>query len=601
MKLETQQLLEAFVNKRNELGETKFSATKMTDAHVKEVIKKISKKLGIPETEIITKIESQIKKFDDIAKIAPILYSTIQQNIVENEIFTEFQKHEIEVEKASKFDKDVFMDLFDHIKLEHDQFFPLRNFINHKSLHNPNIVFIPSPYKRHEEFNDVDTAAATPTGDFIFNLNFMQKLIDFAYIKKIKPKGKKYVSNGGRIPDDYCYIEFLILHELMHYTYSDFHYQKILKTSGKIINWVGDFRSNYLLVKSGYEQLPMGLFNDHINYDRQKTYKEMHDIVKSEFEKLNKDQQERVENKLGEMGDDHDHSEDGTEPGENATPESIDNHHGKTERTFGGSGDESKVPDGKKKESNPSDKKDTKGGRGSGGADTIQNIDYSQIKPKFNWKTLLNNMVSSASEETEETYQKPNKKNATGAVILQQTGKSSVKPGEITADSKLKLCFVVDSSGSMGHAAATIFANLEKLIKSSAAILNKNLVMIKFSNSHLEYELDLKSNKYVSLTNGKLDKSKPSGTIKDLFSEFLGSSTNFTEPLAHQISEYAKKQYNVLILTDTDILAGGNFEELQKIYKNHKKNLFMILDSKESFVETIAKFKEVPKNFSYFS
>lgn len=601
MKLATKELLEAFVNKRNELGETKFSSTKMTDAHIKKISTLIAKKLGMTEKEVENDIEKKIKEFDDIASKAPILYATIQQNIVENEFFTLFQEHEIDIKNASKFDKDIFMDIVDHIKLEHDQFFPLRNFVNHKSLHNPNFVFVPSVYERHKQFNDVDTAAATEKGDFIFNVKFMQKLIDFAHLKGVKPKGKKYVSNGGRIPDDYAYIEFLILHELMHFTYSDFHYQKILKADGKIINWVGDFRSNYLLVKSGYEQLPMGLFNDHINYDRQKTYKEMYDIVKAEFDKLNKNQQNKVSGKLGDLSDDHSHGDQGGDPGDGTGSEAIDDHHGKVERTFNGSGDESKAPSDKRKEGKESSQaKDTSGGRGSDGKDTISNVDYSKVKPKFNWKTLLNNMVSSASEEVDETYQKPNRRNATGSTVLASTGKSAVKPGEVPSEAKLKICVVVDSSGSMHHAAATIFANLEKLIKSSGAILNKNLVLIKFSNSYHEYELDLKTGKYKTLSAGKPNGAE-GGSIKNLFSEFLGSSTNFTSPLVHELKTYASKNYNILILTDTDILTTGNFEELQSLYKAHKKSLFMIFDNENSFVAAIKQMKEVSKNFSYFA
>jgi hypothetical protein len=111
--------------------------------------------------------------------------------------------------------------------------------------------------------------------------------LDWAFLKGIKPKQIKYQNNGGKIPPEYAYIEFLLMHEYLHYSEADFYYHRIIpKANSKIINYVGDFRSNYLLVKSGYEQLPMGLFNDKINYDRQKTYREMYDVVKGEFDKM---------------------------------------------------------------------------------------------------------------------------------------------------------------------------------------------------------------------------------------------------------------------------------------------------------------------------
>jgi uncharacterized protein YdbL (DUF1318 family) len=298
------ELNEAFENRKREKGEIKFSATKLDDAHIKKIIAEISKSSEVPENVILEKIHKRLAEFNDIADKAPLLYSTIQQNAIENEVFKlveEASKKGYGLTGTDKFNVTTFYKLFRAIKVEHEQFFPLRNFIDHKTLHNPVIIITPSPQKEYKQYNKIATAAATPKGQFIFNSVFMQNLIDFAHYKGIKPKGKKYVGHGGDIPDSYAYIEFLIIHELMHYTYADFHYHKILKTSNKIINWIGDFRSNYLLVKSGYEQLPLGLFNDDINYDRQKTYKEMHDVVKAEFDKLSALQQKKVNKAIGDI------------------------------------------------------------------------------------------------------------------------------------------------------------------------------------------------------------------------------------------------------------------------------------------------------------
>jgi hypothetical protein len=181
----------------------------------------------------------------------------------------------------------------------------LRSFTDSKRLYEPAIYLIPDP--KHPELDGIERAAASPKGEFYFEIEFMQDLMTFAHIKGVVPKGKKYVSNGGDTPDEYCWIEFLIIHEFLHYTYADFHYaQEIPKANNRIINWVGDFRSNYMLVKSGYEQLPDGLFSDDINYDRQTTYKQMYNLVVSEFNNLNKDEQQMVEQELNEKTDDHD-------------------------------------------------------------------------------------------------------------------------------------------------------------------------------------------------------------------------------------------------------------------------------------------------------
>jgi hypothetical protein len=298
-------LTEDFEIKKAERGIVPFLKTKIDDAHIKEAIKRIAAKTGAPEAKVKTDIETEIKKFDDIAKIAPTLYNTIKLNVIEDEAFKQLGKSKAEIKGAPKFSFVIFNKLFDYIKVEHYQFFPMKSLFNNKPKKEIRVILVPSANPENKKWNDVDTAAATPGGEFIFNKDFMQRLLDWAHMKKAKPKGKKYVANGGEFPDEYCYIEFIIIHELMHFTQGDFYYSKKYKVSPTIINWVGDFRTNYLLVKSGYEQLPIGLFNDEINYDRQNTYKEMIEIVQSEFDKLNAAQKKKVGNKLKDSGDDH--------------------------------------------------------------------------------------------------------------------------------------------------------------------------------------------------------------------------------------------------------------------------------------------------------
>jgi len=70
-----------------------------------------------------------------------------------------------------------------------------------------------------------------------------------------------------------------------------------------------DFRSNYMLVKNGYDQLPIGLFSDHINYDRQGRYDAMVKLVHDEMKKL-PDPLKDLFNKLSQM-DQHPDGGDG--------------------------------------------------------------------------------------------------------------------------------------------------------------------------------------------------------------------------------------------------------------------------------------------------
>jgi hypothetical protein len=298
---------EAFIKKIAAPGEIKWAKSDIKDPHIQKIIKIIASQSGVPVKKVEDEIGAAVLKVKEMHVKAPLLMHTMIENAVENELFHLFEKTKLTLSGSPQFSARFFYELVKKIKREHDQFFPMRNFIDHKVLANENYVMVPTDKKSNMQWNHIPTAAASEHGDFIFNTNFMQKLLDYAHLKGVKAIGKIYKSHGGQIPDEYVYIEFLIIHEYMHYTYADFHYNKILEGlrgkfskegHDKIINWVGDFRTNYNLVKSGFAQLPIGLFNDMINYDRQGSYKEMYEKVRDEFEKLAPDDQKEVEDIL---------------------------------------------------------------------------------------------------------------------------------------------------------------------------------------------------------------------------------------------------------------------------------------------------------------
>ena len=327
------QLLEALKQKKADEGKLPFTKSGLADPHIIKIIDFVVKKTGKDIAKVKAAIQEEIKKVESLKQKAPILYHTIAENVAEGEAFKLLE--EVEVEDAPKFNVPTFYRLVRRIRVEHNSLFPLRNFVNpNKRLENPRYVLVPDP--KEKQFNSIDTAAATPSGEFIFNVKFMQKLLDFGHMKGIKPKAKKYESNGGDFPDAWAYIEFVILHEFMHYTYADFHYSKIYKANPLISNWVGDFRSNYDLIKNDHEQLPIGLFNDKVNLDRQKNWKEMYDIVEAEFKKLNDKEKKTVEDHMGDIeGPQH-----GT-PGEKG-----EGGKGDKEKYVPKVGDKVKLPDG---------------------------------------------------------------------------------------------------------------------------------------------------------------------------------------------------------------------------------------------------------------
>lgn len=283
-------LNEAFETKKANEGEVKFSKSSPTDPFCIKVAGIVAAARQVPVEQVFAEIEKEITKVKDIASKAPTIYHTIVDNIYESELFSMFEKLTTPVEGAPKFSVVMFRKLTEFVRGEHSRFFPLRNFIEKRPHANPAYYFTDDPNDPDSskgQWASVKTAAATPNGEFIFNIPFCQKLIDWAQLKQIKPKGRKYSNFKGPIPWQYAYIEFLVMHEYLHYSEADFYYQQIIPDAHpKLINYVGDFRSNYLLVKSGYEQLPIGLFCDKINYDRQNAYIDMYNIVKNEMESL---------------------------------------------------------------------------------------------------------------------------------------------------------------------------------------------------------------------------------------------------------------------------------------------------------------------------
>jgi hypothetical protein len=281
-------LEEAFVTKKAAPGQVGFKQTQLTDSHIQQIINDTSAKTGVPAAKIQADMQKYISKIEEMKQYSYLLYDTAARNAAESAAF-DMIEHSDQAHHE-KFDPVIFMKLIKMIQLEHDQFFPLRAPGETNYIFSFSPILLPSNKKEYAHWNNViKTAAATAKGEFLFNVPFMQKLMTFAEVEGLKPKGKKYVSNGGSIPDAYAYIEFLIVHELLHYTYGDFAASKRMpEFSHTVHNYASDYRSNYMLVKSGYDQLPIGLFSDHINYDRQGKYKEMAALVDSELKKMPK-------------------------------------------------------------------------------------------------------------------------------------------------------------------------------------------------------------------------------------------------------------------------------------------------------------------------
>lgn len=582
-------LNEAFQYRKFQPGQVNFPSSSIQDPFIQKVVQLLAHANNVTPQQIEQAVEHKVAERNEQAVLIPLLHGTMMKNAVENEVFDMFWNGDVPV-NGPKFNTTTFYKLVRAIRADHDEFFPLRGFIDKRRLQNPQYSFVDENTDKKSPYASVNTAAASPNGDFIFNVRFMQKLMDYSHLKQIKPKGSKYISNGGDIPDEYGYIEFLIMHEFMHYSNDDFYYQKIIpKANPKIINWVGDFRTNYLLVKSGYEPLPIGLYNDSINYDRQKSYIEMYNLVKQEIDKLPTGDQQSIGKTLDGMSDDH---EPGQQQGkqsdvtpDDATPTDID-ENGKKITDQMKRGDDSTPEQREQKAKEDAEKAKQAGNQPQKSRNPDAHaVDYSQIRPTFNWQTLMKKFIQSAMPKFDTTYAKPARRTATGLDIIRQTGSSAVKPGEKQMDfADMRLGFVIDSSGSMSSIIATVLANSINLLKQPIFAKSQALVM-KFSGDFELYKVNFRSNLAAKVsTITEKPKNYPLKT-STVLGTHIGSSTFFSPQLAHEIATAVSQKYNIVMFLDGDILAGSNLTVFEQLLKSSGRSIFVIFDSRETYIQ----------------
>lgn len=278
-------------------GTVAFRTSDVSDAHIKKILQKVSVRTGVSMQDLEKQLSDDIDKIKEIGQYSNLLYSTMLQNAAEDAAFSiiwksKFPVKEEEYDISTGENRKILRDLIELIKLDNESFFPLQSPDKLQIISDILPIIVPSPKKEYEMYNKlVDTAAIAKNGDFIFNKNFLQSLLYYGAAVDVKPKGKKYVCNGGTIPDNWCYIEFVIVHEILHWDYGDFFAGKRFSQYSHTAHNIGsDLRSNYLLVKNGYEQLPMGLFSDDINFDRPETnsYQKLMAVVDRELKKLPK-------------------------------------------------------------------------------------------------------------------------------------------------------------------------------------------------------------------------------------------------------------------------------------------------------------------------
>jgi hypothetical protein len=611
-------LMEAMSIKRAAPGEVPFKQTSLNDPHVQQIVQAASAQTGVPAAEIEQQMQQHIDKIEEMKQYSYLLYDTAARNAAQSAAF-DLIAHSRDVASAPKFDVVTFVQLVKMIQMEHEQFFPLRAPGETNYIFSINPILLPSNKKEFAKWNDViNTAAATAKGEFLFNVPFMQKLMDFAHVEGLRPKGKKYESNGGPIPDEYAYIEFLIMHELLHYSYGDFTQgEKLKQYSPTTHNYASDFRSNYMLVKNGYDQLPIGLFSDHINYDRQGSYKEMVELVHNELKKMPKPLQDKFKEiadmdqhepdnfgEPSEPGEGKPGSPSGDEPDPDQVHKDIEDKLGKREEI--GSKEEA---DKKAGSTGPSGRGTGAAGTpGQGGRADLSDIEseVSRWRPRHNWRSLIKQLVTSSVAEIETTYAKPSRRAVTGISIARQTGAGALKPGEKTLDTqKAKMVFVFDTSGSMAAEVPRVLSEVRNLL----AQLGKSDVdvgIVFFAGEYKSFVINVAKNNWAELNNPTdlLDDKQPKKRQKGYKTVLgLGASggTDFTTALATQLAQLAAGGYNVMIFSDSDIAHSQNVGNLQSLWTAHKEKIFSISVNLSTFQQVCQQIGVIPRTFSYLS
>lgn len=305
------------------------------------------------------------------------------------------------------------------------------------------------------------------------------------------------------------------------------------------------------------------------------------------------------------LGEDGDPDEDGEGGGDasDKTEEDIENANKKIRDAMANREDLTDEEIEKQGKKLQKAKRNSNPQQGREGKDSTPSMfDYTKVKPRYTWDALLQKLVVDSSAKFDDSYQKVNRKNITGMHIAKQTGFGVIKPGEIQLDSEIKLAFIVDSSGSMSGDIAKVYSNMMNLLKTHRAQLSGDFYLFKFSNSYHVFRANFASGKYDKLASVD-DNSKKilSGNLENLFKQHYGDSTNFSAVLAEDAMKLAAKKYNVIVLTDTDILAEDNMKNLLTVYRKYSNQLYIIAANRHIWEEMCRVLGQVSANITYLT
>jgi hypothetical protein len=428
--------------------------------------------------------------------------------------------------------------------------------------------------------------------------------------------------------------------------------KRLPQYSQKEHNYATDFRSNYLLVKSGFEQLPIGLFSDHINYDRQETYDQMVDLVHNELKKMPKPLQkafqkiasmdqhpqsgqpgepqsgegeddgkegkgksgegkedEAGEPKAGKPGDD---TAEKTSEGDTPTAEEVEKASREIERKLGERKEIGSKEEADKKTSSKRDQDTARGERAGGGPGGRVSSDFRNIEDEIarynprNWRTILQQMIKGSLPKYQPSLARPSRRNVTGAVMIKTMGAAPIKPGlRKLEDPVTKVMLVFDSSGSMHEQIPRVLAEARGICQQLGK--NTTIGVCFFSGSARYFILNFGKDTWAEVKDAAEILNPPS-TVKikqgwkNLLGQAITGGTVFDSSIRQNLGQLADKDFNVMLFSDSDIVdEGNNWPNFTAFFKDYADHFFFVATTKEVLLSVTNKLNQRPKNFTYLS
>jgi len=563
----------------------KFSETTGDEPYIQELLKFISDKKKIPLSKLQKELKERIKKEKQDLSISKTLGETMLKNVGETAAFKMFDDYIQTEDIEDMIIEDNFTDIIKDYMAAIPGLSPLKNNFDPRERTPEYYIYYPEEDDKYapEWARGVKTAWTTPNAQIAFNADFLRKLFIFGKIKgvKVSPNkryGEKYVSNGGEIPDEYVFFEFLLIHELMHFANGDFYFEKALKLNGNIVNWVGDFVTNYTLVKNEYPQLPIGLFNEKINYDHYDSWWEMYDVVETEFKKLQKD------NKTDKLKQIMNGNAAVEMPGEgegfeleivlNENLETLKKEIYKQNKTRikevnKALSKKARSMEERKKEKEEREKRiidevekalqQLQAGSNNGGNNQSDGrppkIEFKpEYKPSMHWRTVITTLIPPKYIE-KETYSRASRRRISTSIGLTQSlGISAIPigPGKRTIKNPINFCIIWDSSFDTN----TLNQIQKKLIEILKNKLN-SFILIKVNNTDNKinlFNIDLKSKKIIPLylDKNKIKTSDLNFELEELFeNDFKDVNTTSLQDILNFLKHYKP---NVVLLSNSNLL-----------------------------------------------